>query len=660
MSCCCQAQAAPLPVAESSCCRAAPSTQGKGGEWAGLAVLVLLSGLAMNLNLAVNISALDGSTRLLLHGALAVAGVVAVLLGGRDLLPPAWRAIRERRIVTEHLFLAGITAAWAVSVHATLTGTGTVFYEVPILLPAIRRFGRILLMRQRSGLAEAAQEMLAGITTARVRRDGGWRIAPLQSVSTGDQFLVKAGETIPADGLVVEGRAYAQTGALTGEPFPEVLEAGSIASAGMVALDGDLLVRATCAPSASEVSHLAASTQALLDRPPAFLRSVEKIIAWFFPVVLVTSFATLIFWAWRAGWPEAIARSLAVVLVACPCAFGVALPLLFRRGLAASLKRGIEPSDGAFMESMSMIRVAAFDKTGTLTEPDMSVEALVCAPGVDEAMVRATLAALHCRSTHPVARPFWRWAVEAEGIETRDLQPLPGRGLMANVLLSGNWRKVRLGHEAIVTGTLPAWADAAQGQRRLFIEIDGALAGVCLLTETLRSSAASACAELAAMGYRVALLTGDASIPAELADAFSESHTAQRPAEKAALVSQWERSGLPALFIGDGLNDSVALATATASIAVGQGDALAASAQARWQRPDFAALPGLCREARALATRANLVLSVALTYNTFGMAAAACGLLHPVAATALMLLSSATVTALAARDITQSQPSIHP
>jgi cation transport ATPase len=262
------------------------------------------------------------------------------------------------------------------------------------------------------------------------------------------------------------------------------------------------------------------------------------------------------------------------------------------------------------------------------------------------------LAALHRRSTHPVARPFWRWIAEAQDIEVRDLCVEPGRGIAVQVKLHGDWMRVRLGHETFMQEPLPTWATSPEPQRRMFLELNGTLASVCLLKEELRASAVTACAQLSAAGYRTALLTGDATLPAEFAHAFDEARTSQRPAEKAGIISHWERSGLPVIFIGDGLNDAPALATATCSIAIGDSAALAsASAQARWQQPEFAALPGLLEEARALDTRARLILRVALTYNTLGIIIAAVGLLHPAAAAVLMLLSSATVMALAARPL---------
>lgn len=647
MSCCCQPAPAAVTPAASCCASIKKSHAVNGSEWAVLGVLILLAGLTMNVSLAANISALTGGTRLIIHGLLAAAGVVAMLLGGRDFFSPAWTALKRRRVVTEHLFLAGIFAAWGISVHATLTGSGAVFYEVPVLLPAIRRFGSILLARQRTRIDDAAHELLTGIASARVWRNEAWQISPLSSLRGGDRLLVRSGETIPADATITSGCAFLQTRALTGEPFPVALEVGDSVSAGMVVLDGDLELNVRTATS--ELAQLAASTQALLEQPPAFLRSVEKVLRWFFPVLLIVSLATLAFWACHLGWPTAISHSLAVILVACPCAFGMALPLLFRRGLTSCLQRGIEPADAAFMESLSMVRVVAFDKTGTLTVPDMTVVSLLCAPEMEETTARAILAALHRCSTHPVARPFWRWTAEATSIEVCDLRTEPGRGIEAQVKLHGEWKRVRLGHETYMQAPLPAWAAAPPNQRRMFLALNGTLASVCLLTEELRASAVDACVQLSADGYRTALLTGDATLPVGFAHAFNEAHTSQRPSDKAEAITRWEHSGQPVLFIGDGLNDAPALATATCSIAIGDSASLsAASAQARWQQPDFAALPLLCQEARALATRARLILRVALAYNTLGMIIAATGLLHPAAAAVLMLISSATVMALAA------------
>lgn len=655
MSCCCQPKLEPAagPSADTgSCCGPERTPSHNGSEWAVLGILILLAGLSMNVSLAVNLSSLEGKTRLLLHGGLAAAGIVAFVLGGADLLRPAWRAIRDYRIVTEHLFLAGIAAAWAVSVHATLTGKGAVFYEVPILLPAIRRFGVILLGRQRDDIESAMRDLFAGVGMVRVWKGTSWNAVPLSVVAVGDRILVRSGETIPADAVIVAGRAYVQTGSLTGEPFPVALEMGGRVTSGMVPMDGDLEMEVCVLANASALSCIADSTRNLLERPPAFLRSVDNVLRWFFPAVICVSVVTLLSWARVAGWQVAISHSLAVVLVACPCAFGMALPLLFRRGLASCLQRGIEPFDAAFMESLSMVEVVAFDKTGTLTVPEMSVASLHCGPAAEPSAVRAVLAALHGRSSHPVARPFWNWAAEARNIEVKDILINPGRGLEASVCLNETWQTVRLGNESFLSDSLPAWADLRTGQRRVFIEIDGVLNGVCILTEQLRSHAVATCRQLVAGGWQVAVITGDAGIPDDLASSVAEIHVSQLPSEKAEIIRIREDSGQPVLFLGDGLNDATALATATASIAVGEGASFAAvSAQACWRHPDFSTLPGLLEDARDLSVRARLILRTALTYNIVGMAIAAAGWLHPVAAAALMLISSATVMTLAARPL---------
>ncbi|MEX1114565.1 MAG: HAD-IC family P-type ATPase [Akkermansiaceae bacterium] len=669
MSGCCQTKSEPvakLAAKPSSCCGSSGAPSQNGSQWAALGILILLSGLSMNVSLAVNLSSLEGNTRLLLHGGLAAAGIVAFVLGGADLLRPAWQAILERRVVTEHLFLAGIAAAWGVSVHATLIGSGAVFYEVPILLPAIRRFGSILLGRQRGTIESAMQELFAGVATARIWKHGNWQTAPLSAVAVGDRLLVRAAETIPADSTITVGRAYVQTGSLTGEPFPVALEPGGRVTSGMLPMDGALEMEVRALPAASALSHIANSTRELLERPPAFLRSVEKVLRWFFPTVLSVSVGTLLFWSWYDSWQVAISHSLAVVLVACPCAFGMALPLLFRRGLASCLQRGIEPTDAAFMESLSMARLVAFDKTGTLTHPEMSIGSLYCAPDSDESEVRAVLAALHGRSNHPVARPFWEWAAEAQGIEVEDLVTHPGRGVEARILLRGCWQTVRLGNQAFLSNPPPVWARIQPQQRHVFVEISGILCGVCVLDEQLRSSVATTCHHLEAGGWQLAVITGDAAIPRQLSSAVAERHVSQTPSQKAGIIASRESSGTPVLFLGDGVNDATALATATASIAVGDAASFAgASAQARWLHPDFATLPGLLEEARSLSGRAHLIMKTALTYNFVGMALAAAGLLHPVAAAVVMLVSSATVMTLASRRLgtiyqKDPKPALHP
>ncbi len=634
MSCCC---AAPPP----SVVKVAPKRQGEDRQWIVLALLVLLSGAAMQVNLAVNLDLPQGRVRWLLHGGLAAAGFLAVALSWRELFGNAWRAVRERRVVTEHLFLAGIVAAWVVSVVATVRGSGAVFYEVPILLPAIRYFGAVLLRRQRQAIEAATLEQLAGIATARVWRGGGWRMLTLGEVELGERLKVEPGELIPADGVVRAGSAYLQCQSLTGEPFPVPVQPGEVVQAGTRALDGALEVTVSGEAQRSELARMTEVTRRLLDATPPYLRSVERVVGWFLPVIALVAGASGVFWWWRSGWPEAVANALAVVLVACPCAFGVAIPLLYRRGTVALLRAGLEPVDGSLIEHLSEVRTVAFDKTGTLTTLEMEAVEEELAPGWEKGKARAIVAALHARSDHPVARVFWRWAALGAGLAVERLRVVPGRGVEARV----DGRTVRLGHERFFEGESPPWASGRAG-RVLWLEVEGERVACFRLSEGVHEEASSMAAALRARGYRLRLLTGDASVPERMANWFDQVESGLRPEEKLARIK--EEPGV--LFIGDGVNDAAALAAATASFAVGESAPLAAvSAQALWREPRFGLLPSLLEKARVMAARRGTILRVALTYNALGMAIAAAGGLHPVTATIVMLLSSATVTALATK-----------
>jgi heavy metal translocating P-type ATPase len=641
MSCCCQS-AATLPPPAAACAVPPP----KARAWLAFGIGAASAGLAMTLSLAINLTPPEGAARTATHGVLiALVLLCAVLLGG-PLLRAAWAAARRGRIVTEQLFLAGMAGAFGASLLSTLRGSGDIYYEVVIVLLAIHALGRLLTERQRASATrtlDAWRETLD--RCAVVQPDGSMRHAAARNVRPGEVVRITPGETVPLDGVITAGRAYVLETAHSGEPFPAAREPGGRVLAGSIVLDGPLDLAVTHHAGAREVDRLATAVAALSGEKSRLAQLADRAVRIFLPAVLVLSVLTFLAWWPAGGWPRALFHALAVLLVACPCALGIALPLAQRLGLQRLAALGVLPRHASLLERLARIHVVAFDKTGTLTALGLEAAALV-PHGDAPPELRAMLAAMQRHSTHPVARVFWPWRDELPtGLALEQVTVLPGRGLRGQFRQGARTHTLDLGN----AGVLPNGADpGSQDQRRLFAVLDGRAAATVTLRESPRHGLALLLTALKRSGIRTAILTGDIALPAELRSPGIEALTGLSAEEKAARIAQWERDGARVLFIGDGLNDTEAMTRATVSLALREGHATAReAADGEWLAPHFDALPVVLRTARQAERTQRRIITFAFGYNAIGIALATAGLLHPVAAALLMLASSLTVTTLA-------------
>ncbi len=263
-------------------------------------------------------------------------------------------------------------------------------------------------------------------------------------------------------------------------------------------------------------------------------------------------------------------------------------------------------------------------------------------------MVRAILGAVQSRSEHPVAAPFAGWTGEGRSVAVENLRALPAVGLAAEVTHAGRNHAVEVGNDRLVNGDMP-WIGHLPNKRTIAMKLDGKLVALAELDEELRSGAGQALVELANEGYRVTVLTGDNTAPSALTNTGLDVRTGLSPEEKSAIVQSWEEQRESVLYLGDGLNDSAASAAASASLALGAAHSVTiAASQAVWPHPHLDQLPSLLRAARDVVRQGRRIVGLSFAYNTLGIAAAASGYLHPVFAAILMLVSSLSVTSLAA------------
>lgn len=621
-------------------------------EWVRLGVAAVLAGQGMAFGIAANVSPPAGVERWVLHGILAASAVGVFLLAGLPIWAEAWRQARARRVGVEQLFLAGIAGAFGASLHATLTGQGDVYYEVVAVLVAIYTLGSVLGRNRRRAALECGERLRREFgRCVRLTCCGQKRECAVAEVEEGDRVWVGAGDGVPVDGVVEEGVAFVRETPMTGEPFPVVRRAGDRLLAGAHVVDAPLVVRATVAGGERQLDRLLAAVEAAAARPSDLQREADRIVAWFLPAVMVIAVAVFAGWTVSAGWRTGLFNGLAVLVVACPCAMGLATPIGIWSGLNALAERGIVAFSGAFLERLARVDTVVFDKTGTLSEEAFSVVDFAVAEGCDREELRAWIGAIEERSRHPVAAAFRDWG-NGLAADVGEVTTIPGVGVRAPVSVGGRVAVVTLGNRGLLEGELAGDPSGLLASMRrpeghlheIFVGVDGRLAAVAMVRERMRDSVSEARQMLAGTGIAVRIMTGDRADSASVLE-LGDCEAGLTAEDKVRRVEALQAAGARVLFVGDGVNDAPAMAAAFASIAMSGGAALPREvAGAGLYGGNLAAVADAVVIGRRVVggIRANLVFAAA--YNFVGIALAAAGVLHPVVAAVLMLASSVTVS----------------
>ncbi len=634
------------------------------GEWFRIGLAVIVAGLGMTFGLAANLSPPTPEARPWVHGILAGTALLVFALVGGPLLAQAWAQLRERRLRVEVLFLLGIVAAFAASVESSLTGHGSIYYEVVAVLLAIYNFGRIIGEQRRDIVRQAAESLRLQFDTCQ-RLTGGGTEEPVnvRAVAPGDRIVVRPGEGVPIDGRVLSGCSFVREASLTGEPFPAVKRPGDPVLAGAFVLDQVLTIEASVPGTTRQLDRLLDAVRAAQLNPSRVQLEADRLIAWFLPTVVLLALATGVGWTLSSGWITGVFNGLAVLIVACPCALGLATPIGLWGALGQLAQRGVLASSGELIERLARIDTVVFDKTGTLSDEEMTIVDFVCveAEGLPTRReLQNAIGRVEAASNHPVARAFRAWHSADEPAGPPAVEVLPGSGVSAELFVAGRLRRLVLGNRSVLplengdATLLEALAPQvrAQAPLLLYVVLDGRLVALAALRERVRESAAATIAQLAAAGISCHLMTGDRAehaaalaIPGLAADRVQAGLS---PLEKAEWVARLQTEGRRVLFVGDGLNDAAALAGADAGLALASGASLSQeSALGQLFGGDLTAIPdaiAICRSAMRT-VRLNLVF--AATYNFCGIALAVAGVLHPIAAALLMLASSLTVTSRA-------------
>ncbi len=608
-----------------------------------------------------------------------------VLWAGWPFFERAWVSLRHRSMNMFTLIALGVGAAYAFSMAVMLMpdlfpesladdhGRLPLYFEAAAVIIVLVLLGQVLELRARARTSSAIQELL-GLQpkTARPVKPEGDVDVPLDEVHAGDRLRVRPGEKVPVDGLVLEGSSHVDEAMITGEPEPVAKTTGASVTGGTLNQQGSFVMQATRVGAETLLAQIVQLVgQAQRSRAPVQTLA-DKVAGWFVPAVLAASGLTFLLWWWLGPQPalaHAIASAVSVLIIACPCALGLATPMSVMVGIGRGAKMGVLIRDAAAIEKLAALNTLAVDKTGTLTLGRPEVTEVLLRPGVawstDE--VLALAASVERHSEHPLGHAI------TEAARTRGLSLVEAGGFesstAAGVSAMVSGKKIVVGKAGHLRDTqvtdvdaLEALAAPQQGEGRsaVLVGVDGKAAAVIVIADPVKATTSEALAQLHALGVEVVMLTGDNErTAARIANTLGikRFHAGVTPQEKHTFISSMKRPGSVVGMAGDGVNDAPALAGADVGIAMGTGTDIAMeSAPVTLVRGDLRGIVHAIQLGRAMMRNIRQNLLFAFLYNALGIPVAA-GLLYPwlglllspMLAGAAMSLSSVSVIGNALR-----------
>ena len=606
-----------------------------------------------------------------------------VLWAGWPFFERGWQSLVTRNLNMFTLIAIGTGVAWLYSVVAVLApqafppafrdaqGAVAVYFEAAAVITVLVLLGQVLELRAREQTSGAIRALLdlAPKTARRVTAQGTDEEVPLETVTVGDQLRVRPGEKVPVDGTVTEGRSTLDESMVTGESMPVTKDIGAKVIAGTINRSGGFVMRAEKVGRDTMLSQIVQMVAAAQRSRAPIQRLADQVSGWFVPAVI--AIAALAFAAWAIYGPEprftyGLIAAVTVLIIACPCALGLATPMSIMTGVGRGAQAGVLIKNAEALERMEKVDTLVVDKTGTLTEGKPKVVAMTAVDGTDETQMLKFAASVERSSEHPLAHAI----VEAAADRKIELAPVRGfdspvgKGAIGMV----EQRRVVLGNAkflrelGIAAEALEGWAEQQrkEGATAIFAAIDGKVAGAIAIADPVKDSAPEALAALKADGVRVVMLTGDNKTTAQavgrrlgIADVEAE----VLPDGKSTVVEKLRREGRVVAMAGDGVNDAPALAAADVGIAMGTGtDVAMESAGITLLKGDLRGIVRARHLSHAAMSNIRQNLFFAFIYNAAGVPVAA-GVLYPmfgillspIIAAAAMALSSVSVIANAAR-----------
>jgi P-type Cu+ transporter len=605
-----------------------------------------------------------------------------VLWAGWPFFQRGWTSIVNRSTNMFTLIAMGTGVAYAFSLTATvvpgifpasmreMSGAPPLYFEAAAAIVTLVLLGQVLELRARSRTGAAIRALLdLSPRTARILRDGAERDIPLDQVESGDRLRVRPGEKIPVDGVVLEGASSVDESMITGESIPVAKAAGSKVIGATVNATGSFSMKAERVGSETLLARIVEMvSQARRSRAP-IQRLADRVAAWFVPAVIAIAALTFIFWSLVGPAPRlahALVNAVAVLIIACPCALGLATPMAIVVGTGRGATAGVLIKNAEALELLEKVDTLVFDKTGTLTEGKPTVESVVTVSGGSEIELIHLTASLEQGSEHPLAAAIVAAARENKIplTATADFQSDTGKGISGKV----EGKTVAAGNEKffydlrVPIDQLKPKAEALRrdGQTVIFVTIDNRSAGIIGITDPIKPSTPQALRDLQAAGLRIVMLTGDSRATAAVVAAklgIKEFEAGILPDKKSDVIRRLQKQGRTVAMAGDGINDAPALAQADVGIAMGTGtDVAIESAAVTLIKGDLAAILRARKLSQATMRNIRQNLFFAFIYNALGVPIAA-GILYPffgillspIFAAAAMSFSSVSVIANALR-----------
>jgi P-type Cu+ transporter len=606
-----------------------------------------------------------------------VLSAPVVLWGGWPFFERGWRSLVTLRLNMFTLIAIGTGAAFLYSLVATLVpglfppafrgmgGAVEVYFEAAAVITELVLLGQVLELRARERTGDAVRALLdlAPKTARRITADGHDEEIPLDQVQAGDRLRLRPGEKVPVDGVVLEGRSAVDESMVTGESLPIGKAPGDRLIGGTLNGIGGLVMQAERVGAETLLARIAQMVaEAQRSRAP-IQRLADQVSAWFVPAVIAV--AVLAFIGWSLFGPEprlvyGLIAAVSVLIIACPCALGLATPMSIMVGVGRGAQAGVLIRNAEALERFEKVDTLVFDKTGTLTEGKPAVVAIRPQPGFEEGELLRLAASLERGSEHPLAAAMIK-AAEARGLtlaEVSDFAAPSGKGVTGRV----ESRAVALGNRrlldelGIASNELAAEADRlrAEGATVIFVAVDGRLAGAIAIADPIKESTPAALAGLRAEGLRLVMLTGDHKATAEAVArklGIDEVMAEVLPEDKATVVRRLREEGRHVAMAGDGVNDAPALAEAEIGIAMGTGsDVAIESAGITLVKGELTGILRARRLSEAVMANIRQNLFLAFIYNALGVPIAA-GLLYPVTGTLLSPMIAAAAMSLSSVSV---------
>jgi len=595
---------------------------------------------------------LNALDQLFRYACLVFSVPVLFLLGG-----PLWdntrQALAQRTFTTDLLLLLGVLASYGYSMYSVFSGVGHIYFEVGCVTLVAVTLGRWLEANSKWKTTQAIESLTKLLPDqARLVVPDGETQLPLSEVRVDQIVRVLPGERIPLDGIITRGQASVDEQIWTGESVPVIRGVGEIVRGGTLDLDGDLLIQVTAPSSDSALVRLAAAVRAAATAKGKYQQLADRIAAWFTPAVACLAIGAVVVHTLLSNWTDGLMAGLAVLLIACPCALGLATPMAVWSALGRAARQQVLFRNGDAVAQLAQVRAIAFDKTGTLTTGHCEVECLLTEEHTDTALVRSLAVQLASGSTHPLSQAICQFLAQDMAGGSPTTVTIPGRGVTMSTPINGQAAAVYLGSLRLMeeSGCRLAAHLAAElvpyqqkGMPLACLGWNSQVQAIFIFRERLRPQVIAALTELRSREIHVAILTGDYAARADQLGSELDVETRANllPEGKTNALAELRSMYGPVAMVGDGINDAPALMAADVGMALGCGaDISRDSASVCLLGNDLARVPWAVDLARSAVRTIRWNLFWAFAYNIVGITLAVCGWLNPVFAAFAMTASS--------------------